>query len=281
MERPTDDPPFEPPRPAAPPVAAVEARGSGPAASDVSAEGGEGRARPRRASLLRRVALAVGALLALPYVLTVVYTVVDPPLTTVELARLLGGGSVTRVDRPIEAMSPHLVRAVVASEDARYCEHGGIDFRAIDDAVARAERRGRPVVGVSTIPMQLAKNLFLWPGRSYVRKALEAPLALWLDLVLSKQRLLEIYLNIAEWGPEGEFGAEAGARRAFGKGAEALSPREAALMATTLPNPILRRPGRPGGGHQRLAARIEARVKAMAGSFGCLDLDRGRATAAR
>ena len=98
--------------------------------------------------------------------------------------------------------------------------------------------------GGSTIAQQTAKNLFLWPGRSVVRKALEFPLALWIDLVLGKRRVMEIYLNIAEWGPNGEFGAEAAARHAFGKSARDLSAREAALLASILPNP--RRAAPPG-----------------------------------
>jgi len=110
------------------------------------------------------------------------------------------------------------------------------------------------VAGGSTISQQLAKNLFLWPGHSYVRKALELPLALWIDLVLPKRRQLEIYLNVAEWGPSGEFGAEAGARRAFGKPAAALSASEAALLVAILPNPIRRDARRPSLTLRRLAA---------------------------
>ena len=119
-------------------------------------------------------------------------------------------------------MSPALPRSVLVAEDARFCTHRGIDFAelraAIEDADDLSEMRGG-----STIAQQTAKNLFLWPGRSVVRKALEFPLALWLDLVLGKRRVMEIYLNIAEWGPDGEFGAEAGARHAFGKSARDLS----------------------------------------------------------
>ena len=113
----------------------------------------------------------------------------------------------------------------------------------IDEADDISEARG-----VSTITQQVAKNLFLWPGRSFVRKALELPLALWIDLVLPKRRVLEIYLNIAEWGPRGEFGAEAASRYAFNKSVRSLTPREAALLAAVLPNPhrrSARQPGRP------------------------------------
>jgi monofunctional biosynthetic peptidoglycan transglycosylase len=138
------------------------------------------------------------------------------------------------------------------SEDARYCQHGGVDWEAVREVIEDAED-GTPSRGASTITMQTAKNLFLWPSRSYIRKGLEVPLALWLDLVLSKRRVLEIYLNIAEWGP-GVFGAEAAAQASFGKPAAALSAREAALLATALPNPVRRNASRPSRGHARLAA---------------------------
>jgi monofunctional biosynthetic peptidoglycan transglycosylase len=140
----------------------------------------------------------------------------------------------------------------MVAEDARFCTHRGVDFselrNAIEDADDLSEMRGG-----STIAQQTAKNLFLWPGRSVVRKALEFPLALWLDLVLGKRRLMEIYLNIAEWGPNGEFGAEAAARRAFNKPARDLSAREAALLAAILPNPAppQRRQAGPGGAPAR------------------------------
>ena len=115
--------------------------------------------------------------------------------------------------------------------------------------------------GGSTITQQLAKNLFLWEGRSYIRKALEFPLALWIDLVLSKRRQLEIYLNIVEWGPDGEFGAEAAVRAAFGKPASALTPAEAALLAATLPNPVRRKARQPSAALRRLAAIYVARTE--------------------
>jgi monofunctional glycosyltransferase len=116
--------------------------------------------------------------------------------------------------------------------------------------------------GGSSITRQLAKNLFLWPGRSYLRKALELPLALWIDLVLPKRRQLEIYLNMVEWGSTGEFGVEAAARPAFGKPASGLSPPEAALLAATLPNPVRRNARQPGPGLRQLAATYMARAAA-------------------
>jgi monofunctional biosynthetic peptidoglycan transglycosylase len=126
----------------------------------------------------------------------------------------------------------------------------------VDDA-----EDGEVARGGSTITQQVAKNLFLWPGRSVIRKALEFPLALWIDLVLPKQRILEIYLNVAELGPSGQFGAQAGAAYAFGRSASSLSPREAALLAAILPNPVKRSARNPGPGVRRLAGIYVARAQ--------------------
>src|SRR5436305_12118132 len=160
---------------------------------------------------------------------------------------------------PLSGIAPALPRTVMASEDARFCTHRGIDLgelrAALEDADDFSDMRGG-----STIAQQTAKNLFLWPGRSVVRKALEFPLTLWLDLVLGKRRLMEIYLNIAEWGPTGEFGAEAAARYAFGKSARDVSAREAALLAAILPNPAVRGAARPSAGVRRVAGIYEARA---------------------
>jgi monofunctional biosynthetic peptidoglycan transglycosylase len=122
---------------------------------------------------------------------------------------------------------------------------------------------------VSTITQQTAKNLFLWPGRSFLRKTLELPLALWIDLVLPKWRVLEIYLNVAEWGPNGQFGAEAGSRYAFGKSVRSLDRREAALLAAVLPNPHRRSARNPGPAVRRLAGIYENRGKAQAALAQC------------
>jgi monofunctional glycosyltransferase len=157
---------------------------------------------------------------------------------------------------------------VIASEDGRFCTHRGIDWREIrerlEDIDDISEARG-----VSTITQQTAKNLFLWPGRSFLRKALELPLALWIDFVLPKRRVLEIYLNIAEWGPSGQFGAEAGSRYAFNKSARSLTPRDAALLAAVLPNPRRRSAKQPGPAVRRLAAIYQARGAAQASLAFC------------
>jgi monofunctional biosynthetic peptidoglycan transglycosylase len=228
---------------------------------------------PARASrsvvyrLIRAVLIVVGLILLAPYALTSLYHFVNP-VSTLMLWRKAMGARVERTWVPLTAIAPALPRTVMASEDARYCTHHGIDFselrNAIEDADDLSEMRGG-----STITQQTAKNLFLWQGRSVVRKALEFPLALWLDFVLGKRRVMEIYLNIAEWGPNGEFGAEAGARHAFGKSARDLTSREAALLASVLPNPLRRSAARPGPGVRRLAGIYEARA-ARAGSAECL-----------
>src|SRR4030081_4054975 len=169
--------------------------------------------------------------------------------------RWITGAPWSRPGVALASMSQALPRSVVASEDAKFCSHHGIDWDALRDVIDDAED-GEMARGGSTITQQVAKNLFLWPGRSMVRKALELPLALWIDLVLGKQRVLEIYLNIAELGPSGQFGAEAGSLYAFGRSAATLSPRDAAGLAAILPNPhkrSARNPGprgrRPGGTH--------------------------------
>jgi monofunctional biosynthetic peptidoglycan transglycosylase len=161
----------------------------------------------------------------------------------------------------LAAMSPPLPRSVVAAEDARFCTHHGIDWGALREVIDDAED-GEVTRGGSTITQQVAKNLLLWQSRSIVRKALEFPLALWIDLVLPKPRILEIYLNIAELGPSGQFGAQAGAIYAFGHGASALSPREAALLAAILPNPHRRSARNPSPGVRRLAGIYVARASA-------------------
>ena len=205
--------------------------------------------------------LLVVAALLVPYVLTPFYRA-GHPVSALMAWRTLKGAPVTRQWVDFSAISPSLPRAVVGAEDAKFCSHHGIDWDALQDAIDDAEE-GEASRGGSTITQQVAKNLFLWPGRSVVRKALELPLALWIDFVLPKQRILEIYLNIAELGPSGQFGAEAGAQYAFGHSAATLSPREAALLAAILPNPVKRSARNPGPGVRRLGGTYMARASAV------------------
>ena len=204
--------------------------------------------------------LLVVLLLAYPVLvvgLALAYVAV-PPVSTLMLSRWLSGQDAERTYVPLAGISRQLPAAVLASEDARFCQHGGVDWSALQDVISDEDGPSR---GASTIPMQVAKNLFLWPSRSYVRKALEIPLALVLDVIWSKRRMIEIYLNIAEWG-DGTFGAEAAARRHFGKPARDLTRQEAALLAASLPNPLARNPGRASVRLRALAGRVQARMDA-------------------
>jgi monofunctional biosynthetic peptidoglycan transglycosylase len=206
--------------------------------------------------------LILVAVLLVPYLLAPLYRA-GHPVSALMAWRYLTGAPVSRQWIDFSAISPSLPRSVVAAEDAKFCNHHGIDWDALRDVIDDADD-GEVTRGGSTITQQVAKNLFLWPGRSVVRKALELPLALWIDLVLSKQRILELYLNIAELGPSGQFGAEAGSAYAFGRPASALGPREAALLAAILPNPVRRSARNPGPGVRRLAGTYMARAQAPA-----------------
>jgi monofunctional biosynthetic peptidoglycan transglycosylase len=222
--------------------------------------------------IVRNLFLIVLLILLLPYLLAPLYRA-GHPVSTLMAWRWATGAPVSRQWADLAAMSPALPRSVVASEDAKFCSHRGIDWDALRDVIDDAED-GEVARGGSTITQQVAKNLFLWQGRSFVRKALEFPLALWIDLVLPKQRILEIYLNIAELGPSGQFGAQAGSVYAFGRPASSLSPREAALLAAILPNPVARSARNPGPGVRRLAAIYMARAQA-AGLGRCWAENRG------
>jgi monofunctional biosynthetic peptidoglycan transglycosylase len=169
---------------------------------------------------------------------------VNPPITATMLIGLFEHrAGLQHRSVSLNNISPLLQRAVIASEDGRFCAHNGIDFDAVGDAVADYEESGK-MRGASTVSMQVARNVFLWTGGGVVRKVLEAPLALALDAFWPKRRILEIYFNIAEWGP-GIFGAEAAAQYYFHKPAAALSSVEAARLAAVLPNPIRWNPARP------------------------------------
>ncbi len=189
--------------------------------------------------------------------LGLLYAVATPP-STLMLGRWLTGRDVDRRTTTLGEIAPSLPAAVIAAEDARFCLHSGVDWDAL--RLVMEDDEDGPSRGASTLAMQVAKNLFLWPSRSYIRKALEIPIALYLDLIWSKPRMIEIYLNIAEWG-EGVFGAESAARRHFGKSARDLNPREAALLATSLPNPFLRDPAKPSRRQRALAATVLDRLR--------------------
>ena len=244
-------------------------------AAPIAVEGGAGalaRVR-RRGGWLRRLFLGTLFLALLvtlvPVGLTLLYGLPSvEPVSRLMIGERLAGREVRRDWVPFEAISPFVWQSVVSSEDGRFCAHGGVDWAALDRVIDDA-LEGEPSRGASTLAMQSVKNLFLWPGRSYARKIVEVPLALWYDLVLSKRRQMEIYLNIAEWGP-GVFGVETAARHHFGRAARGLTRRQAALLTVTLPNPALRDPKRPTKGMARLARLVERRARQSGAYVRCL-----------
>lgn len=216
---------------------------------------------------LRIVAILVLGYAALVLLLTVLYRWVDPPASALMIAQRLSGTEIQQRWVPIRRISPHLVQAVILSEDGGFCRHRGVDWSAVEEAI-ESTREG-VLRGGSTITMQVVKNLFLWSWRSYVRKAIEIPLAYLVELFWPKARVLEIYLNIVEWG-DGIFGAEAAARHHFGKSAANLTAQEAALLAVALPNPLERHPGQPGYLVRRLASNLLGRMKTVRTTMGCV-----------
>lgn len=208
----------------------------------------------RRRVLLVLLGLSVG----LPFVLVLVFRFVPPPITPLMLMRMGQGYGLHKQWRGLDEISPRLRRAAIAAEDSRFCSHWGFDWGAIDNAIDHYEE-GKRLLGASTISMQTAKNVFLWPGRNFLRKGLEAYLTLYLEGLWPKRRILEVYLNVVEFGP-GLYGAEAAARHYFGKPASALSARQAALLAALLPAPLRRSPLHPSPFVARYAAMIEARA---------------------
>jgi monofunctional biosynthetic peptidoglycan transglycosylase len=192
--------------------------------------------------------------------LTIIYRFVPPPFTYLMIQRLVeqkidGEDLKLRKDWvSIDEMSPYLVRAVIASEDQHFNEHWGFDIAALQKAYQH-NQKSKKVKGGSTISQQVAKNVFLWPGRSYFRKGLEAYFTILIEITWSKKRIMEIYLNEIEMG-NGIYGAEAAAKKYFRKPAKDLSKRESALIAAVLPNPIRWTPANPNAYIQRRQYRI-------------------------
>jgi monofunctional glycosyltransferase len=245
---------------------------SGRAGATGVATESQGRRRRRRWTVWRIVKWVVIALLLLillPYGLVLIYKPDSVrPVSTLMLSEMITGRSYERQWIEFDAIAPVLVQSVMMSEDGQYCSHGGVDWDAlnlvIDDAL-----EGEATRGASTIPMQTVKNLFLTNSRTVVRKGLEIPLAMWTDVVWTKRRTMEIYLNIAEWAP-GVFGVEAAAQTYFGRSAKDLTRRQAALLAVTLPNTIERNPANPTRNLARLASTIEARARQSGAYIKCL-----------
>ncbi|CAM1628167.1 monofunctional biosynthetic peptidoglycan transglycosylase [Bartonella apis] len=212
---------------------------------------------------LRLVFYALAILLSFPFLLMLLYNLpFIHPVSTLMLRDQITFTPYEREWRSIDDISPNLVYAVVMSEDGQFCSHSGVDWNAMKTVISRD---GGPNRGASTITMQMVKNLFLWHGRSYLRKGLEIPYATVADAFLSKRRIMEIYLNIAEWGP-GIYGAEAASRHFFKRSAKNLTQRQAIYLAVTLPNPKLRNPARPSMNMTRLGRLIEKRLQ-QAGTY--------------
>ena len=209
------------------------------------------------------------ALLLIPYALILLYAVsIVHPVSTLMLWDLATFKGYDRQWVEFEDIAPVLVQSVMMSEDGQFCAHDGVDWVQMN-AVIQEALEGDSTRGASTIPMQTAKNLFLWNGRSFIRKGLELPLAVAADFVWSKKRLMEIYLNIAEWGP-GIYGIEAAARHHFKVSADKLTRRQSALLAVSLPNPVRRVASKPSRGMTRLAGVIEKRARASGEYIKCL-----------
>ncbi len=206
---------------------------------------------------------------AIPVLLTFLYLPSSlHPVSTLMLAERLNGNEIRRDWVAFDDISPFVYQSVLMSEDGQYCSHSGVDWDAVNVVIDDVIEGERPR-GASTIPMQSVKNLYLWSSRSYIRKVLEVPLALLVDAVWGKRRLMEIYLNIAEWGP-GVYGIEAAAQHHFKRSAKRLTRKQAALLAVTLPNPIARNPGKPGKGMRRLARLVEKRARGSGAYIRCL-----------
>ena len=235
--------------------------------------GGAGLQR-RRAALVqgsRAILLGLTTATLIVSAVLLVLRFVDPQTSALMLTQQWSGQRIDNRWIPLSRVSPHVVRAVILSEDNKFCTHSGIDLGEVRAALNRADREGWETLrGASTISQQVVKNLLLWSGRSPLRKALEVGITLPMEQIWSKARIMEVYLNIAEWGP-GIFGIEAASRHHFGKPAQRLSQREAALLAAALPNPFERVAGKPGPGTRRLAATIEGRMAAAGPArFACV-----------
>ncbi len=215
------------------------------------------------------------ALVLAPVTWVGAYLVIDPPATVLMMQRAAEGESIRYHPTRINRMSPHIVRSVIAAEDANFCTHDGFDVAAIQEAMESNARGGR-VRGASTISQQVAKNVFLWPERSWLRKGFETYFTALIEFMWPKRRIMEVYLNVAEWG-DGNFGVEAAARARFGVAAADLTPLQAARLAAVLPSPNRWSADNPGPYVRRRSASIVQRARVVRNEHmsGCvLMLDR-------
>lgn len=231
--------------------------------------------RKRYGLFITSISVLFIAFVLAPVTWALAYLFFDPPSNVLMMQRAAEGQTIRHYPVPINRMSPHIVRAVIAAEDANFCTHDGFDIEAIQDAM-ESNRRGGPTRGASTISQQTAKNLFLWPERSWVRKGFETYFTALIEFMWPKRRIMEAYLNTAEWG-DGNFGIEAAARARFGVSAADLTPLQAARLAAVLPSPNRWRADNPGPYVRGRASTIVARAREVrtSGMAGCvLMLDR-------
>lgn len=217
--------------------------------------------RPRWRRWLLRLALLLLILATIPPIQVLALKGLDPPLTPLMLQRQWSNsqewrGGIFYRFVALHEFTPELRRVVLASEDQRFMRHAGFDWKEMRRAVEQSRQRGVPARGASTVTMQTARSLFLWQGRSWLRKGLEAYYTFWMELLLDKRRIFELYLNVIETG-DGVYGMEAAARTYFGKPALDLTDREAVWLAALLPDPRTRDPRTPGPDLIRHQERIE------------------------
>ncbi|HEY5712200.1 MAG TPA: monofunctional biosynthetic peptidoglycan transglycosylase [Allosphingosinicella sp.] len=223
--------------------------------------------RPRRRSLTARLfrwlffALLIFLIGSTAWVFA--YRYIDPPITFTQMGDVIEGRGARRAWMPIERISRNMIRAAVAGEDSKFCSHSGFDQQAIEAAMRRNAAGGRTLRGGSTISQQTAKNAFLWQGGGYFRKGLEAWFTLLIENLWSKQRIMEVYLNVAETGI-GTYGVNAGAMRYYGHDASDLTPLQAARMAAVFPLPKRRAAIAPAGFTRRYGNLIAARIPVVA-----------------
>lgn len=222
---------------------------------------GRRRGVVKRAWVMRFVVKPLAWVFAFTIVWVALYRFVPVPITVPMIRDFVAGKTVYRDWQPIEEIDPDLARAVIAGEDGKFCSHHGFDVEAIAGAL-EANAKGRKLRGGSTVSQQTAKNVFLWPQRSWVRKGLEAYFTALIELGWTKRRIMEVYLNVAEFGI-GVYGAEAAARHYFGKSAKSLTRNEAARLVAVLPSPIKRDARNPRGYTKRYGHRIERWIRVV------------------
>lgn len=218
---------------------------------------------------LRITALLLAIIVVTPVTLVVIYESFPPPLTPLMVVRLFEGEGLKQDWVPLERISRHVPRAVIALEDATFCDHEGFDWAAIFDAAADRVRGTGAMRGGSTITQQTAKNVFLWPSRTMTRKAFEVPFTAMIEWSWSKRRIMEVYLNVIEWGP-GIYGIEAASQAYFDKSASGLTQVQAARLAAVLPNPRRWSPANPTRYIRRRAWAAISRSRKNYAAASCL-----------